>query len=65
MGLQTVRVHRTSSQHNSIVVVIPILITSALKIDSGDYVVFSLDYDTMKVEFSRFGKNDEERKSDG
>ncbi len=51
---KVIRVHKISQQHGSLVVVVPILITSALLLDSSSYVVFEWDRDTGKVELSKF-----------
>ncbi len=51
---QTVAVAKTYMQHRSIVVVIPILCRTALKLDPGDYVVFSVGRDTGIVTLSKF-----------
>ena len=49
-----VNVHRITQQHGSLVVVIPIVIRTALKLDPGGYLVFELDRDTNKVEVTKF-----------
>lgn len=59
--LKTVMVHRVHRQHGSLLVVIPILITSALAIEAGNYVVFSLDKETNIVELSKFKNKDIDR----
>ena len=51
---KVIRVHKLSQQHGSIVVVIPILITSALLLDAGDYIVFEWDRDSGIVTLSKF-----------
>ncbi len=49
-----IMVHKVYAQHSSLVVVIPLLITSELKLDAGDNIVFELDRDTNKVQMSKF-----------
>ena len=53
-NVKVVAVHRVGNQHGSLIVVIPILIRAALKLDPGDYIVFTLDRDTNIVEVSKF-----------
>lgn len=52
--VEIVNVHRITNQHGSAVVVIPIVIRTALKLDPGDYIVFTLDRDTNIVVVSKF-----------
>ena len=57
-----IEIHKVYAQHSSIVVVIPTLITSALKLDAGDNVIFELDRDSNEVKLSKFetkGKHEE------
>ncbi len=49
-----VNVHRVTQQHGSIVVVIPIIVRTILKLDPGDYIVFIVGRDFNKVEISKF-----------
>ena len=49
-----VAIHKVYNQHSSLVVVIPLLITSAMKLGSGDNIIFELNRDTGVVEFSKF-----------
>ena len=62
MGKRTiVEIHKITQQHGSIVVVIPMLVRSVLKLDPGDHLVFEVESDTNKVTMSKFevkGSND-------
>ncbi len=53
-NIKLVEVHKITQQHGSAVVVIPIVIRTALKLDPGDYLVFELDRDTGIVVVSKF-----------
>ncbi len=45
---------KTYMQHGSMVVVIPIMCRTALKLDPGEYVLFSVGRDTGNVTISKF-----------
>lgn len=49
-----VAVGKTYAQHGSLVVVIPILFRTELKLDAGDYVTFSLARDSGKITVAKF-----------
>lgn len=47
-------IHKVYQQHSSLVVVIPLLVALALRLEPSDNVIFELNRDTNKVEFSKF-----------
>ncbi len=49
-----IAVGKTYAQHGSLVVVIPILFRTELKLDPGDYVTFSLGRDSKRISISKF-----------
>lgn len=49
-----VAVGRTYAQHGSLVVVIPMLFRTELKLGPGDYVTFSLGRDSKRISISKF-----------
>ncbi|MCB7130292.1 MAG: AbrB/MazE/SpoVT family DNA-binding domain-containing protein [Candidatus Brocadiales bacterium] len=55
MGEKTiVEVAKTYAQHGSVVVVIPMLFRTELKLDAGDYVVFRVVRDTGIITLTKF-----------